>query len=70
MEPKAPFNFWIMDVNNYIFLNGLKEVKTQLIYEPSTSNFHPEGLYSEEIFGQIGSPQRVATLGYIDLHTK
>lgn len=70
MKPNAPFNFWTMHPDNYIREHGLQEVTSQLIYEPSTNNFHPQGLYSEEIFGQLGSSTRVAALGYISLNTK
>lgn len=70
MKPVAPFNFWTMHPDSYIKQHGLQEVTSQMIYEPSTNNFHPSGLFSEEIFGQLGSASRVATLGYINLNTK
>ena len=69
MIPQEPFNFWTMNPDEFIQRNGLKEVTSQLNYEPSSTNFHPEGLFSEEIFGQLGSSSRIATLGYINLHT-
>lgn len=70
MTPTEPFNLWLMDIDKYVLLNGLKEVTSQMIFEPSTNMFHKDGLFSEEIFGQLGSPKRLTTLGYIELNTK
>ena len=66
---KAPINLWSMNVDKFVKDNFIGEVKSLLIFEPSSTQFHPEGLYSEIIFGQVGSPDRVAKLGYINLHT-
>ena len=70
MMPTAPFNAWLMYMPDFIQKNMLQEVTSQLLYEPSSTNFHPEGLFSESIFGQIGSSIRYSRLGYITLHTK
>ena len=32
------------------------------------NNFHPQGLFSTEIFGAVGSPQRSSVFAYIDIH--
>lgn len=37
------------------------------IFERGTHHFHPEGLYSTEIFGQVGSDSRKRNFSYIDL---
>lgn len=68
MEPKNPLNIWDIDMDKYCKENFLKEVTSMFIYEPSSKSFHPEGLFSELIFGQIGSPERTGTLAYIDLN--
>lgn len=68
MEISQPWNIWPMDVAKTIQKDFLKEVTSPLIYEPSTKNFHPDGLYSEVIFGQVGSPARMGTLAYIRLN--
>lgn len=70
MTPTEPFNIWTMNVDKYVLLNGIKEITSQMIFEPSTNVFHKEGLFSEEIFGQLGSSQRLIKLGYIELNTK
>ena len=62
MMPTAPFNAWLMYMPDFIQKNMLQEVTSQLLYEPSSTNFHPEGLFSESIFGQIGSSIRYTSL--------
>ena len=43
----------IIDVDKYINENHVQEVTSYYIHEPGTNNFHPEGLFSEEIFGKL-----------------
>lgn len=66
---RDPVNLWPLDVDKTIRDEFIQEVTSLLIFEPSSTQFHPEGLYSETIFGQVGSPDRVYKLGYINLHT-
>lgn len=66
----APFNMAVMDVGKFIKEHGLLEVTTTALKEPSTNEFHPDGLFSEEIFGRIGTLERMTTLGYIELKMK
>lgn len=70
MQPKEPFNITPLHVDEFIKSKGLLEVKSHLIWEPSSSNLHPDGLFSEGIFGQIGSPERYSRIGFISLNTK
>lgn len=65
-----PINISLMDVDDFVKKNHCGQVKTVLIREPSTHQFHQDGLFSETIFGQIGSPERLARFGYIDLRCK
>ena len=53
------------DLDKDIKVNGLKEVKSQQIYR-SQNMFNPEGLFSEEIFGQTND-ERSYRCGYIKL---
>lgn len=46
------------------------EVSNPNIFEPSSNKFDKAGLFSTETFGQVGSPLRNTTLGYIDLKVK
>ena len=48
---------------------GLLPVTNLNIFESSTKNFDPSGLFSTEIFGAVGSDARNTTFGYIELNT-
>lgn len=69
MHKLAPFNATILDPNEYIERKNILPVTSMAMYETSTERFHPDGLYSEAIFGQIGSRDRLIKRGYIDLKT-
>lgn len=58
-----------MDINLFVEKRKLKEVKSAKI-EGRGGRLDSEGLFSEEIFGRMGSPTRRNTFGYIDLHVK
>ena len=45
----------------------MKEVSNGAIFESSSKQFKSDGLFSTEIFGDIGSKERNVTPGYIDL---
>ena len=64
-----PINISLMNVDAFITSHHCLPVKSLFIKESSSDQFHHEGLFSEEIFGQIGSTERLVTFGYIDLHT-
>jgi len=63
----SPLNLGILDVNAYIEKNGISPVTSIFIRQPSSTEFDTNGLFSEEIFGQVGSPERLIKFGYIDL---
>lgn len=48
-------------------LKGLQQIKVLDIFEASSSNFHPDGLFSIEIFGKVGDAKRNRRFGYMDL---
>lgn len=58
-----------MHLPEFIKRKGVKQVTSQQIHEASTNRLHPEGLFSEDIFGSIGSTNRLIRFGYIDIHT-
>ena len=66
---KPPFNVQIVDPQEYIQKWGLLPVTSHAIYETSSKKFHPDGFFSEVIFGMVGSNDRLIKKGYIDLHT-
>lgn len=51
-------------------LMGVKPVKVMDIMEGFSKNFHPDGLFSAEIFGKVGEQRRSRTMAYIDLNVK
>lgn len=55
----------LFDIDLFIKVNSLKEVTSQAIYK-TASVFNPEGLFSEEIFGQTEG-DRNYTCAYISL---
>ena len=62
-----PFNLSLLNINNIDRNPLIKPVKVFDTFEGSTKNFHPEGLFSQEIFGAIGTAKRRETFSYIDL---
>jgi hypothetical protein len=61
-----PNNIEIMDVNK--FLESIQAMPvTSHAMKDSSNQLHPDGLFSEQIFGQIGSSQRITRMGYIEL---
>ena len=63
---KTPFNIDLLVLEKE-HIRNLGEVKTGRIMIPSTQDFDPEGIYSTEIFGPVGSEERATRFGYIDL---
>jgi DNA-directed RNA polymerase beta' subunit len=51
------------------FIKNLSPVTTPDLFSRS-NEFHPDGLYSERIFGNLESPDRRQTYSYIELNTK
>ena len=67
---KDPLNIALLDLDALIKAENLKEVTSEFIRESSSNRFHPEGLFSEEIFGEIASQKRQLTCGYIKLNCR
>lgn len=64
-KSKIPFNLDILRVEEKD-LTTIKEVKTSQIQD-SLNNFHPDGLFSTVIFGNVGTEYRNRMFGYINL---
>lgn len=62
-------NIWLINPEQYIKENGCLPITSHAIYEPSSTSFHSEGFFSEQIFGMIGDTKRLVSFGYIDMHT-
>lgn len=65
-----PVKLELMDVDNFIRQHNILPVTSVFIRDSSSNEFHPDGLFSERIFGQIGSPSRLISYGYIPLNTR
>lgn len=59
-------DFYLLNVNKSL-VSQLKPVTTTDTFQGLTKNFHPEGLYSTEIFGLTGSEARDSTFAYVDI---
>jgi len=67
-----------LEAVNLSVLNPAKDIKkwdiqrvtSNFITEPSTNEYHPDGLFSERIFGELGSENRFYNFGFIKLKTK
>lgn len=69
MQPKEPWSSNIANVEKVIKERGLQEVTSHMMYTPSSTQFDPAGLYSEEIFGELGTEARYTTCAYINVNT-
>ena len=69
INKKTPFNIdlLILDKNR---AKQLKRITKLNIFESSSQNFEPEGLFSTEIFGPVGSELRNDSFACIDLKIK
>lgn len=63
---KLPANIVILDTRSQRVKN-LRQVTTLDIYEGATRVLHPEGLFSTQIFGRVGSDERDSIFGRINL---
>jgi len=61
-----PFNIELLFLNNNN-IKQLKPVTSMNIFEPNTKIFAVDGLFSQEIFGAVGSPIRNEKFGYINI---
>lgn len=66
LDPKLlNINLLVPDDNLFKKM-GLGEVSSLAIFEPNSDVFNKQGLFSSEIFGQLGTDARLEKLGYID----
>ena len=63
----TPFNIRVMDTDKFITENRLSEVTSTATKIATSMDFDPDGLFSESIFGEIGTLTRATTHGYINL---
>lgn len=66
MSSKIPFNIKLLHLDAKS-IQGLKPITTLDTFEGATRNFHPNGLFSLDIFGRVGDPTRMKRFAYIDI---
>lgn len=70
MQPSMmPFNIDLLILTPEM-VRDIAPIKVLDIFAGSTRNFHPEGLFSTEIFGKIGDERRSRRFSYIELKIK
>lgn len=64
--PLDPFNIKLLKLTEK-HTQYMTPITVPDIIQPATKNLHPQGLYSTEIFGRVGSQERKKTFSYINL---
>jgi len=61
----------LLRINEFIQKRNIQEIKSNKSYIGNNRNeFHKEGIFSQEIFGRLGSVKRKKIFGYINLKAK
>lgn len=58
----------ILNIDSFVMKNKLLPIISPVTFLGKSTSFHPQGLFSEEIFGLEGSEDRREKLAYIDLN--
>lgn len=66
-EKILPFNITLLNLTDEL-IQGIKPVTVLDIFDTHTKNFSSEGLFSTEIFGKVGSRDRMMRFSYIQLN--
>ncbi len=66
-EKILPFNITLLQLTDEL-VQGIKPVSVLDIFDTHTKNFSSEGLFSTEIFGKVGSKDRMLRFSYIQLY--
>ena len=67
-EKKLPFNISILS-NAKSRIAGLLPIQVVDIHDSDGGDFHPQGLFSSQVFGKVGEHIRQARHGYIDMRS-
>lgn len=65
---ELPVNIRLMDTRNERVANFKRVTSLDTFDGMNTNSFHPKGLFSTEIFGRVGTPERDRNMAFI--HTK
>ncbi len=66
--PQKPFNISLMKLDENR-LRLVPRITSPEIYDGSRGQFHPQGLFSSVLFGDVGTTTRDYTFGYFKLNT-
>lgn len=66
---RASVKFRLLNYDKYISDENIKIINNPSIFEANSKTFHPEGLFSETIFGPVTDLSRFTTFGWINLNT-
>lgn len=67
---RKPLDVEVMNIRHEIDVGKIPEVTSSSIFEPNSTKFHPDGLFSEEIFGRVTELDRFTTEAFINLNTR
>jgi hypothetical protein len=67
LKSDIPFNINVLVLDDKI-VSRMRPVTSLDTYAGATKSFHPDGLFSSEIFGVTGTEVRKQRFSYIDLH--
>ena len=70
MEQTDVISMDVLNIDRFILTNKLPEVKSYFIVQKIENEIDEEGLFSEKIFGQIGTSERLSKLAFINLSEK
>ena len=63
---KIPFNISLLELTDDK-LKNIRPVTVLDAFEGASTNFHPNGLFSTEIFGKVGQERRLRAFSYINI---
>lgn len=66
---RLPFNIWLLSPSSSS-TNGQLAVQSLDVYDPNSTEYNSQGLYSVEIFGTVGTEKRLKQFSYMNLRTK
>lgn len=70
VKKRTPFNLSLLNLNENNLYKSIGKVTNGNMFDGANFNLHPEGLWSNEIFGPIGNPERMKKQAYMDLNVE
>lgn len=70
VKARTPFNISLLNLNDNNMYKMIGKVTSGNMFDGANFNLHPEGLWSNEIFGPMGDPSRMKKQAYMDLNVE